>query len=82
MEEYDITNDVNNLRNEHEREKKRVDSFGLNEFLELYEEAMWQTRRSDRITADYYRGQGNSRTWTRETKIISCVKAKTSKVQI
>lgn len=82
LEEYDITKDVNNLRNEHERETKRVDSFGMNEFLELYEEAIRQTYQSDRITSDYYRGPGNSRTWTREKEIISYVIAKTSKVQI
>ena len=82
LEEYDIINDVNNLRNEHEREKKRVDSFDLKVFLELYEEAMGQARQSDRITADYHRGIGNSRTWTQEKQINSYVKAKTSKVQI
>lgn len=83
LEEYDITNDVNNLSNEHERETKRVDSFGLGEFLELYEEVyMGQGYQSGRKTDDYFRGNGNSRTWTREKQIISYVKAKTSKVQI
>lgn len=83
LEEYDIIEDVNNLNNEHELESEKVNNFGLNEFLELYEEAYTgQTYQSSRITADYHRGQGNSRTWTREKQIISYVKAKTSKVQI